>query len=102
MDDTKIAVDVTTLERLAEQMQRDAMGRGMGLNASAVLSIVDIIRQAIGAPLMWPSREAGCKAAEAYYPGTPDLRHGFNAGVKWAVEHYQPSVDPSRRYGEKS
>jgi hypothetical protein len=91
--------DITTLERLAEQMQRDAMRNVSGLNASAVLSIVDIIRQAIGAPINWPSRVDGLAAAEAYYPGSPDLRHGFNAGVKWAVEHYHPSVVPSHYDG---
>ena len=83
--------DTKTLERLADQMDKDAM-RGVGLNAGAIRSIADIIRQAIGAPLTWPSREAGCTAAEEYYPGDPSLRHGFNAGVKWAVEHYAPTV----------
>jgi hypothetical protein len=91
--------DVKTLEQLAERMRLDAM-RGVGLSASAVSSIAGIIQAAIGAPLMWPSRESGAEAAEAYYPGSPDLRHGFNAGVKWAVENYIPTVEPSRRFGE--
>ena len=89
--------DIKTLEMLAEKMRCDVIRNGSGLTSSAVLSIADIIKQAIGAPISWPSREAGCEAAAAYYPGAPDLRHGFNAGVKWAVEHYQPSVEPSRR-----
>jgi hypothetical protein len=89
--------DIKTLERLAEQMRTDAL-RGAGLNASAVSSIACIIQDAIGAPLMWPSREAGVKAADEYYRGSPDLRHAFNAGVKWAVENYQPTVAPTRRF----
>ena len=85
--DTAQRVDVKTLERLAQQIKKDAM-RGAGLNPSALMSIASIIEDAIGAPLMWPSRDAGADAADAYYPGAPDLRHGFNAGVKWAVEQY--------------
>ena len=92
-------VDIKCLERLAEQIRQDA-GRGPGLSSSAALSIADIIEQAIGAPLSWPTREAGLAAAKAYYPSSPDLRHGFNAGVKWAVENYVPTLEPSRRFGE--
>lgn len=91
--------DIKTLEMLAERMHHDAMRRAGGLSNSAVLSIADIIKQAIGAPINWPSRVDGCDAAAAYYPGSPELRHGFNAGVKWAVEHYQPSIAPTRRNG---
>lgn len=90
--------DVKALEALALRLREDA-GNGINLNINTMISIADIIEQAIGAPLMWPVRSAGCEAAAAYYPGAPDLRHGFNAGVKWAVENYQPSVPPSRRYG---
>lgn len=91
-------VDIKTLEHLAEQMTRDGM-RGATLNRSSVLSIADIIKQAIGAPLMWPSSTAGAFAAEDFYPGSPNHRAGFNHGVKWAVEHYSPTEKPSERYG---
>ncbi len=86
-----MSADVKTLERLAQRMKQDAL-RGAGLNPSAVASIAAIIDDAIGAPLMWPSRTAGADAACDYYLGSPDLRGAFNAGVKWAVEHYQPTV----------
>jgi hypothetical protein len=79
--------DVKTLEKLADQIDRDAL-RGAGLNPSALFSIVEIIRRAIGAPLMWPSREAAAEAAQEYYRGDPALRHAFNTGAKWAVEQY--------------
>lgn len=85
-------VDIKTLEKLADQMNKDAL-LGAGLNNSVVFNISDIIRKAIGAPLIWPSREAGAKAADKYYSGSPDLRHAFNAGVKWAVESYAPTVE---------
>jgi hypothetical protein len=79
--------DIKTLEQLAARMKQDAL-RGHSMHPSFVASIASIIEAAIGAPLMWPSRRAGAQAADEYYPGAPDLRHGFNAGVKWAVEHY--------------
>lgn len=85
-------VDIKTLERLAQRLDDDAK-RVYGLNPSAVRSVANIIRATIGAPLMWPSRTAGCDAADAEYPGSPDLRMAFNAGVKWAVEHYGPTVE---------
>lgn len=91
--------DVKTLEALARRLSEDAK-RGVGISASAAGSIAGIIMDAIGAPLSWPSREAGVEAATAYYPGAPDLRHGFNAGVKWAVENYVPTIEPARRFGE--
>ncbi len=84
-------VDVKTLERISDQLQLDA-GRGWNLNNAAMRNISDIIRDAIGAPLVWPSRVAGCDAANEEYPGSPSERLAFNAGVKWAVEHYSPSV----------
>lgn len=80
-------VDVATLERVALRMNQDS-SRGAGLGASAVRSISGIILAAIGAPISWPSREAGCAHADDIYPGSPDLRAAFNNGVKWAVEHY--------------
>jgi hypothetical protein len=95
---TPPAADLKTLERLVDMMRKDTAS-GAGLTYAAVRSIAEIIERAIGAPLSWPSREAGAKAADEYYPGTPTLRHGFNAGVKWAVEHYTPTDEPSRRFG---
>jgi hypothetical protein len=89
-------VDVKTLELLAERIDADSR-QVHALNPAAMRSVADIIRRAIGAPLMWPSRTAGADAADAYYPGSPDLRHAFNAGVKWAVEHYGPTVEIERR-----
>lgn len=58
-------VDIKTLERLADQMKKDSFALA-GLNASAAHSIVLMIEASIGAPLMWPSREAGYDAAMAY------------------------------------
>lgn len=89
--------DIKCLERLVDQMKRD-VAKGNGLSMSAVLSICGIIEDAIGAPIDWPTRVAGTEAAAEYYPGDPALRHGFNAGVKWAVEAYRPSVQPSKRF----
>lgn len=84
-------VDIRTLEHLAERMKQDAKS-GMGLNVNAVLSIASIIEDSIGAPIGWPSRKAGCDAADDCYPGSPDLRLAFNTGVKWAVEHHEPTT----------
>ncbi len=84
-------VDIKTLEKLAERIEADAKVVH-ALNPSAMLSIADIIRASIGAPLMWPSRIAGADYAEDSYRGSPDLRAAFNHGVKWAVEHYSPTV----------
>lgn len=83
-------VDVKTLELLAEQMKSDAANL-TGLNAAAVRSIAAIIEDAIGAPLMWPSRTAGAQYADQEYSGNPSQRLAFNHGVKWAVERYGPS-----------
>lgn len=79
--------DVKTLEKLAAQMREDVR-RGNGLSYSAVMSITGIIDDAIGAPLMWPTRAAGIGMADELFPGSPTHRAGFNAGVKWAVESY--------------
>lgn len=100
MADEKIKpnADIKTLERLVEQMKRD-VARGSGLNSSAVLSICSIIEGAIGAPINWPSRVAGVAAADEYYQSDNALRHAFNAGVKWAVEAYRPTTEPSKRFG---
>lgn len=89
-------MDIKTLERLADRIEADAK-RAAGLNPVAMLSIADIIRNAIGAPLMWPSRAAGADAADELYRGSPNLRSAFNHGVKWAVEHYSPTVAPRHR-----
>lgn len=91
--------DIKTLEKLAERMLADCQ-RGNGMSATAIMSIAAIIEDAIGAPLSWPSREAGAKHADDAYPGDNAMRAAFNAGVKWAVENYQPTVEPTRRYGE--
>jgi hypothetical protein len=92
-----MSADITTLSKLADKLEMDARALN-GLNPSAMASIAFIIRDAIGAPLMWPSRVAGADAASDYYPGHPDLRHGFNAGVKWAVEHYHPTIKVEPRF----
>ena len=81
-------VDVKTLELLADRMEKDARAGVHRLSGSAMLSIADIIRAAIGAPLMWPSRDAGVRFADEFYSGTPTSRMAFNHGVKWAVERY--------------
>lgn len=90
------SADIKTLEQLATQLDEDAQNL-QGMNHSAMRSVAEIIRRAIGAPLMWPSREAGAAAADRYFPGSPDLRHAFNGGVKWAVENYRPSVEVTKR-----
>jgi hypothetical protein len=81
-------VDLITLERLAHKLVEDSKSLH-GLNTAAMRSVALIIEAAIGAPINWPSRVAGCDAAEDYYPGSPEGRHAFNAGVAWAVKHYQ-------------
>lgn len=85
-------VDIKTLEMLAEKIDSDCR-KGYAIQPGAGRSIAEIIRTAIGAPLMWPSRAAGCDAADEAYPGSPDLRHAFNWGVKWAVERYGSTVE---------
>lgn len=97
-DAIKPNADIKTLERLVDRMKRD-VANGSGLNSSAVLSLCSIIEDAIGAPINWPSRVAGVAAADNYYRSSPDLRHAFNAGVKWAVEAYRPTTEPSKRFG---
>lgn len=89
--------DLTTLERLAAKLDEDA-NRLYGINPAAMRSVASIIREAIGAPVSWPSRVAGCDAAAEAYPGNPALRLAFNAGVKWAVERYSPTTEPVNRY----
>lgn len=89
MSDT---VDIKTLEQLADRLKRDATVV-RSLTAGAMLSIADLIERAIGAPASWPSRRAGALASEEYFPGSPTARHAFNAGVKWAVENYVPTVE---------
>lgn len=79
--------DVKTLELLAARMKQDAM-RGHGINPSALASAAAIIEDAIGAPLMWPTREAGAAFADEQYSGSPSFRAVFNHGVKWTVEQY--------------
>lgn len=90
--------DIKALEKLAETLKEDAIHLH-GLNPSAMRSVADIILAAIGAPLNWPVREAGVAYADEQYPGSNTHRAGFNHGVKWAVENYQPSVEPSKRFG---
>jgi hypothetical protein len=87
-----LEIDIKTLERLSNKIKEDMMSdRTHGLNKSAALSIADIIDRAIGAPLAWPSRRDGAKAADDLFPGSPAARHQFNWGVKWAVENYCPT-----------
>ena len=93
-------VDIKTLEILANQIEKDAR-TFHALHPAAMRSVAEIIFRAIGAPISWPAREAGAVAAEEYYPGAPDLRHGFNAGVKWAVEKYQGTEIIENRFGDK-
>lgn len=83
--------DVKTLELLAEKLKEDAL-RGASLSPSAAASISGIIGQAIGAPVMWPSRVAGADFADEAYRGDNALRAAFNNGVKWAVERYGATV----------
>jgi len=83
-------VDRKTLEHLAETLEADA-NRGMNLNTMTMRNIASIIKDAIGAPVMWPSFVAGTHAADEAYPGNPSLRLAFNSGVKWAVERYDPT-----------
>lgn len=85
-------VDVKTLELLAETIEKDA-SRGLALQNWTAKSIASIIRESIGAPVLWPSRSAGADKADELYRGSPDLRAAFNHGVKWAVERYGPSVE---------
>lgn len=85
--------DLKTLEQVADQLEADA-GKGWSLSNAAMRSIAVLIRDAIGAPLNWPSRVAGVQTADEAYPGGPSERLAFNAGVKWAVEHYEPTVKP--------
>lgn len=91
-----MTMDIKTLEALADRLERD--GKRLGdINSSAAPSIATIIRDAIGAPISWPSRVAGAQYADEYYPGSPDLRMAFNHGVKWAVERYAPTVPVNSR-----
>lgn len=90
--------DIRTLEILAAQIEKDAR-HGRGLNSSALMSVADIIKRAIGAPLMWPARAEGVRAADDWYPGSPDLRLAWNGGVKWAVENYSSTELISNRFG---
>lgn len=85
-------VDVKTLELLAAKLHEDAV-KVYSLNPGAMRSIACAIEDAIGAPLSWPSREAGVKFADDFYPGNPSCRLGFNHGVKWAVENYAATVE---------
>lgn len=90
-------VDIKTLEALAHQLDLDAT-RIHALNVGAMRSVAEIIRTSIGAPINWPSRVAGTDYADAIYSGSPSLRLAFNHGVKWAVEHYEPSASITVRY----
>lgn len=85
-------VDIKTLEQIACRLREDAK-KVHGLNPSAMLSIATIIDDAIGAPLLWPSPEAGVKFADDYYRGSPSSRLEFNHGVKWTIENYATTVE---------
>lgn len=91
MSDDKPSIDLVRLERLAETLMRDALTIH-SLNPSAMISIAGIIKDAIGAPLMWPTQSDGARYADEYYRAHNDLRAAFNHGVKWAVEHYQSTL----------
>ena len=92
-------VDIKTLERLADQMERDSRILH-GLNSAAVASISVIIKDSIGAPLNWPSYVAARDAAEEYsYSGSRKVTDAFMAGAKWAIEHYDPTKVIKLRYG---
>jgi hypothetical protein len=94
--------DVKTLERLADQLASDAK-TVRGLNVNTMLNIADIIRAAIGAPLMWPSREAGAAEADRLFPDSSAARHQFNWGVKWAVDQYHDlNIGQVRFRGERT
>jgi hypothetical protein len=87
--------DVKTLERIAVQLRTDA-DKGWNLSNAAMRSIAGLIDAAIGAPLSWPSRVAGADAANEFCDGDPAGRRAFNAGVKWAVEHYNATTQIGR------
>lgn len=89
-------VDVKTLERLAAKMKEDATVF-QALSPAAMRSIAGIIEDCIGAPLGWPSRVAGNLHADTHYSGSPAQRLAFNHGVKWAVEHYDPTTKVNLR-----
>ncbi len=85
------SVDIKTLERLAARLESVVDAGVHTLNSTAMLSVIEIIKRSIGAPLMWPSRSEGVRVADQMFSGSPSMRLAFNAGVKWAVESYQPS-----------
>lgn len=92
-----MSADITTLEKLANTLEEDA-NRLHGLGPDMMRSVAEIIRESIGAPIMWPSRVAGAAYADEYYAGSNRERLVFNHGVKWAVEHYSPTSSVHPRY----
>jgi hypothetical protein len=79
-------VDVVTLALLAQRINEDLDKGWEGISAPFARSIARIIQDAIGAPLMTPVSQDGAAAADEMFPGNPSARHGFNAGVAWAVQ----------------
>ncbi|MGI4793762.1 MAG: hypothetical protein ACRYG8_06675 [Janthinobacterium lividum] len=85
-------VDIAALSRLADQIDEDMRNEFSNLSRAAATSIASIVRAAIGAPVDWPTRQAGAEFADRYYAGDPSARMQFNHGVKWAVENYRPTL----------
>ena len=92
-----MSVDILTLKKLAEKMRMDA-DQKTGVNFVGLYSIADIIETAIGAPVYWPSHVAALDEAQSAFQGNPSARLGFINGVRWAVEHYQPSEVVKERF----
>lgn len=78
-------VDVITLAKLAAQIERDAKELDYGINPAAMRSVAEIIKVAIGAPLMTDIRTSAAEVADTIFPSDNQARHAFNWGVAWAV-----------------
>lgn len=86
-------VDVITLKQLAQQLKKDA-DAGLHINPAAIMSIVGIIEQAVGAPTLQASFCDGIEMADKLFPGDQSSRAAFNYGVAWTIfrVHASPHV----------
>lgn len=80
-------VDVVTLHALVTQMRQD-VSKGTGISKVAVLNIANIIEQCVGAPILTPISIKGANEADLLFPGSPNLRGAFNAGVAWVIQNW--------------
>lgn len=84
----KQVVDIVALANVVTQLRTDVEKGFGGIDRDVMLLIAKTIEQAMGAPIMMPTRVSAIVAADVLFPGNPSARHGFNAGVAWIIKQW--------------